>query len=496
MQKDIIIAFSAVMLLAMTSCSKHSALNNTDALSPLKQSILMTKSASGIIKNDFSASENDVRRFIEKHNPARRICSLDPVERNGDSLLYIVNYENGWSICSTDKRFPPIVAENDNGYFDLDRASNSGVIGWMNEMMDAISSVRQDRSVETANEFTNLWEGKSVSPAAEEEAGGTRSPIYTWTKIPISQTALTDSVQTVGPYLSTKWGQSFPWNQKLPPINAGYLHYPAGCVAVAVAQLLYYYHYAVGVPSGLYHDITISDWTYYSNPDDSTAYYKSTLTRDDYTYASSRWDQMILKLSDYNVYSPTSIMGANYVSDLLVDVGNRVQMEYDASGNGASSDILKAQAALPNFGLSASLGEFASSPIITNIMQQRPLYMTGFDSDKNLGHAWVLDGLRVYRQRFVTTYEWILGYMAGEYPNGEPATAEEGKAAALAEGYDKPEDGMITHESVCGIPYRYGYHFNWGEDGYFNGYYYNISSLTIMNHHYTTYQQVLYNIHS
>lgn len=494
MHKIITLSFSALILLAMISCSKHAALNNTDAVSPFEQSILTTKSAHENKLNDFLATENDVRLFLENNEQGRRICSLDPVKRRGETLLYIVNYENGWSICSTDKRFPPIVAENDSGSFDLERLDNSGVSAWMNEMMDAISSVRQDRSIESANEFTSLWEGKTVSPATEA-ASGTRSPFYMWTKIPISQVALTDSVRTVGPYLTTKWGQNFPWNQILPSINGGFNHFVAGCVAVAVAQLLYYYHYAIGMPSGLYHDITISDWTYYQSLEDSTAYYKSTLTRENYTYASSRWDQMILKESDYSIYSPSSVMGANYVSDLLVDVGNRVQMEYDVNGDSASSDILKAQDALPYYGLSASFGEFDSAPIFTDLLQQRPLYMTGFDLEANIGHAWILDGFREYRQRVMTTYRWIQGYMNGEFPNGEPATEEEGRAAALAEGYDKPEDGMITHETNCGSPYRHGYHFNWGEDGYFNGYYYNINSLTILNHHYTTDQQVLYNIH-
>ena len=110
MHKIITLSFSALILLAMISCSKHAALNNTDAVFPFEQSILTTKSASAI-NNDFLATENDVQLYVERHEPGRQICSLDPVIRNGDPLLYIVNFEKGWSICSTDKRFPPIVAE-------------------------------------------------------------------------------------------------------------------------------------------------------------------------------------------------------------------------------------------------------------------------------------------------------------------------------------------------------------------------------------------------
>lgn len=497
MQTRFYITALAVTLLLLTSCVKTSV--KYDKGNMYEQVFLSTKSDSEIQNTDsfsFAVTENDVRIFLAKHASERSIHSLKPVERNGQPLLYIVNYDKGWSVCPADKHLPPIVAENEDGSFDLERLDNPGVIGWMHEMMDAISLIRQETSIETANENTNLWEGKPIlKKKTKKDTSNLRNPLYTWTKIPISQVVQGDSVQTFGPYLSTKWGQGFPWNKKL-PVYSGITHYYTGCVAVAVSQLLYYYHSTIGMPSGLYHDIVISDWTYHPETIDTTAHYTSTLARDNYTYFSNRWDLMIRDETEYNIFSPLSVLGADYVSDLMVDVGNRVAMRYEADGSGSSSDILHAQASLYYYGLYGSFGSFDIAPVNTNLKQQRPFYMTGYDTAQDNGHAWVVDGLKIYRQVTMTTYMWIMGYMQGEYPDAEPATYEEAWAAALAEGAERPEDGMITHEYSYGSPYKMGYHMNWGLDGILDGFFYNISSLTVGNYHFTSDQHVLYDIHS
>ncbi len=490
--------FWTLVVLLLSACIKFQGNNDVgDLTEPLG---ITTKSDSQAAMSDtfsFMVTENDVRVFIQNQQPQRQIRSLETVKRNGLPMFYVVNFTKGWVICPADKHLPPIVAESEEGVFDLNMLDHSGVIGWLHELQDAITIIRQEPSMmDTANENTFVWEGKPISNNEIIVDTISRSSLYTWTKIPVSQIVYADSVKRVGPYLTTKWGQSFPWNEKLPTYDNGNNHYPTGCVAVAVSQLLYYYHYAVGAPSGLYHDITISGWTYYPASGDTTAHYKSTLTRANFTYNSSRWDQMILRGDEYNIYFPSSILGANYVSDLMVDVGNRVEMRYDANGDGAGSDILKAQAALPYYGLNGTFGSFGAAPVIANLDQQRPLYMTGYDTEDDIGHAWVVDGYKSYRQIYLITYEWIQGYMYGEFPNGEPATDDEAVAAATAEGYDKPEDGMITHEFSCGIPYSLKYHFNWGNDGLSNGYYYNLSSLTVGDYQYTSNQDVLYNIHN
>lgn len=477
------------------SCTKSS-----DNVELYYEESLLNGTTKSSIKSDsdesfvFIATEKDVRDYIRTHTPGLKVCTFDSIDRDGVPMLYIVNFEDGWAVYSADKRMPPIIAENENGFFNWRKTDNPGVKGWISEITDAISVIRQNESKETVNDNTNLWEGKLISKIEYPRKTRLESPLYTWTKIPVSQIVQGDSVQTYGPYLSTKWGQTHPWNGKL-PIYAGNTHYKTGCVAVAVSQLLYYYHNTIGTPSGLYHDITVSGWTYHPQAGDTPAHYTSTLTRENYTYNSNRWNQMLPDLTAYNPYSPSSVDGANYVSDLMVDVGNRVSMKYKADGSSSWSDILKAQTALPYYGLNGTLGAFNSSPVVSNLQQQHPCYMRGYDIVQDGGHAWVVDGVKIYRQIILTTYEWIQGYVYGEYPNGEPATSEEAVLAAMEEWGDKPEDGMITHEYSYSIPYRYSYHMNWGWGGSYDGFFYSVNDLTVGGYQFTTNQQVLYNIH-
>jgi len=53
----------------------------------------------------------------------------------------------------------------------------------------------------------------------------------------------TDSAPTVEPLLTVEWGQKAPYNQYCPADSGGYDgHVPTGCVPVAVAMVMHYYH--------------------------------------------------------------------------------------------------------------------------------------------------------------------------------------------------------------------------------------------------------------
>lgn len=92
---------------------------------------------------------------------------------------------------------------------------------------------------------------------------------------------------------------------------------------------------------------------------------------------------------------------------------------------------------------------------------------------------------------------WYMGYLPGTVPDGEPATVEEARAAALAAGYEKPEEMMTTYEYYYTEPER-KYHMNWGWDGNLNDYY-NISFTLLLNGQVVSFpsnRRILYNIHN
>lgn len=431
--------------------------------------------------SEFVVTEADIRSFVQREKNPKRILSIDPVERDGDALLYVVNYEDGWAIFSADKHLPPVLAKGQTEAFNLETVDNPGVLLWMDNMMDATRRVREETPAESANENTALWNGYSKKQKTEGDNPSRTE--YLWTKVLVS--SVHEDIDTLywGPYLQTNWGQESPWNSKL-AYNNGNNHFKTGCVAVALSQLLYYFHNTLGVPSGLYHGVSVAGWTLYLYQN----YYTSTLSRTDFTDPSPRWAQMPLD-------SCSDAEGA-YVADLMADVGNRVNMHYTVN-NGSLSTINDAQAGLYYYGLTGSIQSFSSSQAYSEIaVNNRPFFMQGYGSSP-VGHAWVVDGLEQYRVKTTNTYIWYIGYLPGLEPEGEPATQEEAIAAALEAGYDSPEDSMLTYEYLYSDPY-YRYHMNWGWNGHQNGYYTPSQPVYLNNGIYCSFsnnQQMLYNIH-
>ncbi len=455
------------------------------------ETVLHTKAPesnnSGTKDINFHVTETDVLNYIYRNTASPTILSLDPVKRDNDTLMYVVNYSNGWSLFSADKHLEPVVAENKSGSFCLQTLNNPGVLLWMNSMMDLTSRLRQVSEQESANEFTDIWEGRCVSKSKTNKPKRSQ---YTWTKVLVSSSQEVIDTLYVGPYLETEWGQNDPWNRKLPHYDTTGNRYLTGCTAVAVSQLLYFFNDSIGIPSGLYHGITVSGYTnHYS-------YLTFTLTRSDYIDPSSRWTQMVKKYSDYDSSDSSSVSGASYVADLMTDVGNRVNMRYTPSIS-YTMTANDAKGGMSYYGLTGDIDIFSDNLAATEILiNQRPFYMQAYPT-KGSGHAWVVDGIEIYRIKTTNTYMWYLGYSPGANPEGEPATQEEALEAALEAGYDHPEDLMETQEEV--LSQSHGkFYMNWGWDGDKNGYYTTTPTVT---HNGKTYsfvinRQMIYNIRS
>lgn len=167
----------------------------------------------------------------------------------------------------------------------------------------------------------------------------------------------------VDPMLGCEWNQTYPYNLYTPKTSAG-ASKPTGCVATAMAQVLYFHKWPVERPS-----------VRVMGEDDAQAldYYD--------------WDAM---LPDYN-RSHTS-HAASAVATLMRDVGKSVRMNYGADGSW--SDEIKAwQAFVNNYGYSARYmeknlmptGQFLSA-VYDELSAGYPVFVRGGD------HAFVYDG--------------------------------------------------------------------------------------------------------
>ena len=117
-------------------------------------------------------------------------------------------------------------------------------------------------------------------------------------------------------------------------------------------------------------------------------------TRADLNLISSRWDDMAL--------SRNSGGNTEYVCDLMLDIGNRLGMEYSGTSSGAyvTSD------ALSYYDLTFTQSDYSWTTVRSNLNNEMPVIVTAYNTKTSSaytdGHAWIIDGIR----RVTTTYRW------------------------------------------------------------------------------------------
>lgn len=330
------IILSVCCTLTFNSCSNSDdpLLSTSDVSNNTNNSYKVTGNKSRTDKNLFAVSREDVMKFSEAIKPGKDYTT-DSYVKDNDTLLYLLNYEDGWVILAGDKRTNPIVAESQHGKIAL-TSPNENLIAWIESYADEICALKKyDKDIK--NEYSKLWE--NISKCHAKKTNNNRkatkgNPEYKWC---VLYNTYCDSIYysvSIPHLISTKWGQGYPWNNKCPlDVNDGNKRCPTGCVAVSLAQMIYYMHYHLGKPTGLYHTISIANSTI-SGPTTNIGF-----SRSSYNSSSSRWGDMAL-----NMYSSGN---TTYVGDLMLDVGNRVGMSYSGSGSGANINT----SAVANYGL-------------------------------------------------------------------------------------------------------------------------------------------------
>lgn len=349
---------------------------------------------------------------------SEEVVKIEPIVYNGrDTVMFIVNYKDGWAVLSGDKRAVPILGNSAKGSFKSE-IDNPGSAIWFNEAANEILSLKQknptiDEKSLADNKDFDFWMKMEM---ASNSQNYTRSNVTQYYGAPqgtpylckrlITSTLVSEIDRRVGPLLSAKWGQNDPWNINLPFVLRGNAWEKAyvGCVAVAVGQTLHFTHFKFNAPSGLYHNISSTGFIY----DDKN--YNVSFHRGDYVVNSPRWEQMALRSWQSNT---------SYVADFLADVGNRVNMKYSADGSSAriTTD------ALQHYGVTYDKKDYNYSDIFRNIRGGMPVMMTAYAKEWTKGwwifkttyhgdgHAWVIDGIVDKTRTMRYDYVWELVYV-------------------------------------------------------------------------------------
>lgn len=271
------------------------------------------------------------------------------VEEAGTNLLAVLNFEHGFLVMAADDASIPVLAYGFNTQLSQDNMA-PGARMFLQQYQNEIRMLRR-MNIEPDSRTADLWEElRNDAPKTVAEV-------------------------VVAPLLSSKWNQTKYYNRYSPldaeSSSAYDFRTPNGCVAVAMAQICYYYRYPLQGTGGSH-----TNHTDYGN------------FTVNFSQAHYNYDVMLDQLSWYN----------HEVANLIFNCATSVNMMYAPSGSGAySTDVPDAMKQY--FGYSSN-AQYISKYSYNNTSWRnalkneldagRPLYYSGF-SDEG-GHAFVCDG--------------------------------------------------------------------------------------------------------
>lgn len=180
--------------------------------------------------------------------------------------------------------------------------------------------------------------------------------------------------KAVAPLLTTAWNQDDPYSRL-----TGYNF--TGCVATAVAQIMYYHRWPER-GKGSYSYVVRSD--------------NRTMSVD-FSQSVYPWDKMLPKYNTRMALADAEACQA--VALLMRDVGVSVNMQYTSTSSGAQT-FMAAKALKTYFNYSTSMlnksdeGAAAFTRILRKEIENGfPVYISGSVKSGGSGHAWVVDGV-------------------------------------------------------------------------------------------------------
>jgi hypothetical protein len=203
--------------------------------------------------------------------------------------------------------------------------------------------------------------------------------------------------KSVSPLIKTKWGQGYPYNASC-PISPNNRKCVTGCLATAMAQILYYYY--CKEPSKITKELPLTIPSYYYN---GMIEGVTKGTPIHWEYMTETYDE---NSSEYSKEA---------VSDLMYICGTSTKMNYNDEFAGGSTAHLHSGDAYTSDGLPFPVGaDFAlnkyfnissryikynntisseewANNIYNELINSRPVLYTGYNT-KQIGHASIIDG--------------------------------------------------------------------------------------------------------
>ena len=325
--------------------------------------------------------------------------------------FYVFNADNngGFVIVSADDRTTEILGYSSAGHFDTDQMPDN-LKWWLDGYVRQIEAL-----------------GSSAKPVQKAKVRGA------------------DSWEAISPLIQTQWNQYYPYNKMCPDINGYvlgdasfdtahlmtddqiYYHCVTGCVATAMAQMMYYYKLPVNCPDIPSYITERKSWTMKALEATTFAWDKMKKT-----YTGSETDE-----------------SADAVAKLMRYCGQAVEMDYNLQSYGGSSAGLSPYDMAHYFGFGKNAREVMrcsypekdwESMIYKELSAEspRPVFYRG--SSNSGGHMFIVDG---YDGNGLFHMNWGWGGMSDGYYVLSLANSDE-----LGAGGGTSKDGYSVDQSA------------------------------------------------
>lgn len=406
-----LVVYTIAITTLLTGCIKKEVLLTTPAslvevnvqLVPIDsaRSIAINFSADSLYGQNKGTNHYPFRNTLHGNNTVKDLHVLN--DSCGNPAIYVFNFANdaGFLFVSADYGIQPILAFIEHGEFRKDIVP-SGLIQWLSKTMEDIETVRK-----------GLYDNSKVAQAAwgkEKNAGKTPPNTIRESGVAVNNSpgnpppnckyTYQYNVYTVGPLLSTTWGQECTYNELCGAAGVNYNCNDAfdcstkpctGCVATATAQIINYWHPTNG-------------------------------------YA-------------YNYTSMPATTGSAEVQRMMRDIGlpANVNMQYNCNVNkGSGADPGTVPAALKNnFGFtSANYAGYTYNTVVNNISNSWPVLLTGCMTQNN---SWFIINWYTY---YSDCHEWVCDGYTSTTPTYTSSC----------------NPGTLYYDA----PYNVMFHMNWG----------------------------------
>ena len=422
------------LCLILASCSNYFE-EESKVLSPLKETV---SSKINLDEISLMVANNQIQTKGGQ-------VSVEPVLEGEDTVLFLVNYPQGWSVMSADRRLPMNLITSDSGSITLNELmANESLESYIRAMMKEIKSMVANPIDMTQTKASN------TPPMSFYDENG-----IWWVYSHKYVESSTINKQQM-PLIKTKWGQGSTWNVNAPYTSSTRTsHCPTGCTNVAIAQLLYFLHNKTGVPVKSYRHFGTN--AYYSEPNDTADGHILTSDEVSYYNFSDCWAEMPLNQNS------ASEAGAKLVSSLMVRLGYLFESGYKPDGTGTFR--VKVKPALSSaFNISTTFSAYDKDIVGQQIYSSKNpvvLMMHGIkpSTQDTVGHTFLADGYRKLTENYTYVYK-TMDETSTTYKYIQNAETYVNEYVSLNWGYDGSGDinnqgGVIWYNLDSSFSYQY-----------------------------------------